>query len=317
MKDVKRIIHKRGDPLGVRETASLIVSKAENVKINFTKLNELSGVIKNEVGKLEKINKIEFGSQKKSLQKIFILNCLNFCFWPEIEGKRWRAEFPKGQTASGGWFSLVGTIDNALEKGMDITDSSFLSKLSLSQAENIFVGLDGVQIPLIKERVDILNVIGNVLTGKFDGRIENLLENTTDVSVVTRLVSDKFPFLQNDQFYKSVQNFAYDFAIFNEFQISGLGSLTVFADYKLPQMLRSFGVLKYSKELSSKVDNKELIKKGSPDELEIRSSTIITGEMLADKCDMLPVFVDSCLWHASQSNQNSMLPHHRIITTFY
>ena len=48
----------------------------------------------------------------------------------------------------------------------------------------------------------------------------------------------------------------------------------MFPDYRVPQILRSLGILEYSEELSKTVDSKNEITKGSWKEVQIRSQTV-------------------------------------------
>ena len=54
-----------------------------------------------------------------------------------------------------------------------------------------------------------------------------------------------------------------------------ISSLTMFADYRVPQILRQLGVLEYSESLSSWVDNLEEIIHSEEAEVEIWASTIV------------------------------------------
>lgn len=56
--------------------------------------------------------------------------------------------------------------------------------------------------------------------------------------------------------------------------------LTMFADYRIPQILRQIGILEYSPELAVAVDSMQEIPFGSKQEVEIRACTVIAVEML-------------------------------------
>ena len=47
-----------------------------------------------------------------------------------------------------------------------------------------------------------------------------------------------------------------------------IDQLTVFADYKLPQVLRQYGILEYHPSLAQRIDNQEIIEAGSEEEVE-------------------------------------------------
>lgn len=107
-------------------------------------------------------------------------------------------------------------------------------------------------------------------------------------------------------------------------------SLTCFADYRIPQLLRAEGVLVYSPPLSAAVDSLSLIPVGSTQEVEIRACTVSAVDAL---CDVLhrthglritPVELDWRLWQIGEEGATQgdkalakSSPHHRTDTVFY
>jgi hypothetical protein len=59
--------------------------------------------------------------------------------------------------------------------------------------------------------------------------------------------------------------------------------LTMFADYRVPQILRQLEIMEYTPELATKIDNEEELPYSSPEEVEIRASTVIAVEMIMEK----------------------------------
>lgn len=98
--------------------------------------------------------------------------------------------------------------------------------------------------------------------------------------------------------------------------------LTMFADYRVPQILRHLGVLIYSTDLSRRVDGMQDIAFGSTEEIEIRANTIVAVQMLhdllkADLPEVLVLHVDWLLWQWGESVQEHIQPHHRTLTIYY
>jgi hypothetical protein len=54
----------------------------------------------------------------------------------------------------------------------------------------------------------------------------------------------------------------------------------MFADYRVPQTLHHWGVLKYSKDLEEVIINKKEIPHGGEYEVEIRAATVVAVERL-------------------------------------
>jgi len=76
-------------------------------------------------------------------------------------------------------------------------------------------------------------------------------------------------------------------------EFEDIKSLTMFADYRVPQILYHFGALEYGAELKEKIDKKEVIVHGSIEETEIRANTVIAVEMLRDELSKLGVELTS------------------------
>ena len=101
-----------------------------------------------------------------------------------------------------------------------------------------------------------------------------------------------------------------------------MAALTAFADYKVPQILRGMGILTYGPELAGRVDRREPIAAGSPEEVEIRAATIEAVERLRAALEgrgrPLRAFeVDWYLWEAAQGGRYTRQPYHRTRTIYY
>lgn len=86
--------------------------------------------------------------------------------------------------------------------------------------------------------------------------------------------------------YKRAQIFAAD--LWGAFKGQGYGrfydmsSITIFADYIVPAVLRQLGVLKYSSALSNSIDSNDEIAPGSEEEVEIRACSIYAVEKMRE-----------------------------------
>lgn len=59
-----------------------------------------------------------------------------------------------------------------------------------------------------------------------------------------------------------------------------IDAITMFADYRVPQSLLYFGILKYSEELESALKRHELLQSGEEREVEIRGCSIWAVEVV-------------------------------------
>ena len=100
-------------------------------------------------------------------------------------------------------------------------------------------------------------------------------------------------------------------------------TLTMFPDYRVPQLLRQELVMIYSEELALKVDNLIELEPNSIEEIEIRAATVQAVEMMQKyikevlRQDILSVEIDWFLWQEGEKRLQEIKPHHRTLTTFY
>ena len=101
-----------------------------------------------------------------------------------------------------------------------------------------------------------------------------------------------------------------------------MNELTMFADYRVPQILRHMGIMQYSEALAMRIDALEEIPFGSAEEIEIRAATVVAVEKL-QKClvahgrHLLVLEVDWLLWQWGESIKDTIAPHHRTLTIYY
>jgi hypothetical protein len=98
--------------------------------------------------------------------------------------------------------------------------------------------------------------------------------------------------------------------------------LTMFADYRVPQLLRHVDILTYTDTLAAAVDSKTPVPFGSDAETEIRAATVVAVDEIqqglrARGVDVLVVEVDWMLWNRGERDLQSMAPHHRTLTIYY
>ncbi len=264
------------------------------------------------------------GDPTVDLPLILTEDAANFCFWAEQDKLKWTVEWPIG-TFQDGWYALVACFRRALAEGTPILDAGYLRTLTLAQVKHFFRSSNEAVIPLLEERLANLREVGEVLTSRFHGSFTHWL-STTDYSapnVVHRLATD-FPSFRDVSvhtgqpvyFYKRAQWGAHALSYISGLTITQLDQLAAFADYKLPQILRQFGVFSYAPQLAKLIDTYTLIPSGSPAELEIRAATVWAVELLHQRLGISAADVDNALWHLSQ-NLASPAPYHRTYTIYY
>lgn len=319
-----------GDPLMVLATTRAIAKNSRLVKIDEDNLRLFASTLKAAIEDSTLLDADQFGRLDQSaVRKIWWLDNINFCFWAEKDKPRLEVTLPDG-TKKGGWRGLVAAFDRAIADNVPILDTDFLATgFILDQAKKVFMGENNVPIPLVEQRYDNLVQAAQILNNRYQGKIENMLASAqNNASTIAQRLIDEFPSFRDYVdtpegrifFLKRAQIFPYDLSLAG-LSITGCNDLTVFADYRLPQLLREpqYHVLIYTNPLAQKVDNLELLSVGSAEEMAIRAATIWACELIAREIGKPPVVVDNAIWlMANRMGDAGMkYPHHRTYTQFY
>ncbi|KKS37428.1 MAG: hypothetical protein A3G49_04315 [Candidatus Sungbacteria bacterium RIFCSPLOWO2_12_FULL_41_11] len=320
------------DPLQILESTKDILMKPRFVSIDKKSINKTANSILKRFQKGFSEQQLEMGTtgnMENDLQLVFLENSVNFCFWPDKGITKWEVEWPFGKTI-GGWYGLVSCFKRALAKSVPILNVEYLSSLNIDDAKIFFRGINTVEIPLLKERIQNLRETGKILLENFDGKFINVLETSQfDAIKLVKLLQKNFPSFNDISsldgkevvFLKRAQICANDISYIlkeKHKKIAGLEKLTAFADYKLPQILREFGVLRYNDALARAIDSLNKIPHDSREEIEIRAVTVWAVELLRQEIKIMSAGeIDNTLWFMSQEIQQSSKPYHRTRTIYY
>lgn len=274
-------------------------------------------------------------------QKCHILlafNAVNFSFYPDVGIPLFVVRDQNGKeldSATAAKFCLARAYH---ESQIDLGKPSDLANLSLEKLSDIFRSDLGSEIPMLTERLSCLKELGEKLSFWYEIWILNFVESweKSTWGFVQRLVKLVPSF--NDvaiiegrevRFYKRAQLCAkmiHEVLSQDPAHVGFLDrrGLTVFADYRLPQILRERGILVYDATLADRIDRFEEIPAGSIEEISIRASTIWAAEFIRrDFEDLNPgktvtsADVDSFLWLEARRLKDQIRPHHRTRTIYY
>jgi hypothetical protein len=266
--------------------------------------------------KMPKLNEAE------KMAFLFVFDSQAFCYWGE---PKWAIEY-QGQQLDGSW-AMMASIARAHEDGVPIFDFDFLSGITEKDFAAITKG--NVEIPLFNERVAIMRELGSVMKKHFAGDPKNVLQaGDFEAQKLLSVIEENFPNFNDFSIYKDHKVFFFKRAqllisdIFDvvHADIGNIGSLTGFADYKIPQMLRQLGMLQYAETLAQKVDHRIPIAKDSPEEVEIRAAAILAQELIRQTLEGQGIEIRAShighhLWLMSQAGLKS--PYHRTRTIAY
>ncbi len=324
------------DPLGVLSSTLPVVQRARQVSLDMERIEALAARWAREGWHAPAWDAtLHFNDgTRRALNWMLLVDALNFCFWSEAGQPRWMVEY-RGQTYNG-YMAEAASLMRALEEGYPLWDAAYLAELSAADLRRIFRPAPGMpEIPLFAERLANAREVGQVLLAKYEGQFARAIEAAGgDAIALARRIIQDFPSF-NDvsayagaevRFYKRAQICVAD--IHGMFggqrwgRLSNLDQLTVFADYRLPQLLRHEGALVYDPDLAARVDRLELLPPNSPEEVEIRAATIWAGELLrralaAHGIEALATEIDYYLWTLGQTASPDMRPYHRTRTIYY
>src|SRR3989338_4406600 len=312
-------------------TTKKIIENAKSVSINKNAIKKfcdsfsLDNLATADLGNISKF----YISQQIGLVCVF--NCVSFCFWAAKGQEKWATKID-GEMIDGAT-GVFRALERALKNGAPLLDAHFLQNLDREKFNEILNG--NIEIPLLDERVKCLNEAGRVLLQNFDGNFMKVFEAANGDAVELTNLFIKFFSSFNDyatfegekvEFHKRAQlntdMINYRLAKRREKELSNLDKLTAFADYKIPQMLRKFGILEYTPELANKIYGYEEIEAGSREEIEIRAATIWAIEEMKEV--LRPRFpqitarqLDDHLWSLGQTKSPDDKPYHRTKTIYY
>jgi hypothetical protein len=324
----------------VFERLDEIIAESVHVSVNHDKVKELALRYSKEDLMLPKWDAPVFldGDSKQVADFMILGNTINFAY-TDFSTKQ-DYEFPYKGISFKGAFGMWASLKAAFEAGKPILDGDYLMGLTLSDAKEIFKGT--APMPMLQERVKILNDVGEVLDGEYrehfhnflaacDGRIFNSGKGFVEMLV------KKFPSFDDRANYhgkevvfnKRAQLAA--FMLYEKFRgmqkaifpSEDVKMLSVAADYELPKVLNAVGVLQYKDDLEKRINNSELIPARSDEEIEIRASTIYAAKQLVDGINELrgsqnsvnALHIDYRLWKEGEGRTD--VKHHLTVTTAY
>jgi hypothetical protein len=233
--------------------------------------------------------------------------------------------------------AMVICIQDALAAGVPLLDGSYLATVTRTDLERIFSG--NIEMPMLDERVTILNEVGATLVERYQGRFHRFVRDCAPAmyadgdGVLERLVTE-FPRFNDTSAYRgdTVQIFklpqlglwmlhrALHGAA--DWQLTDLHNMTAFADYIVPVGLHVTGILGYSDDLERRINAGDMIERDSHEEIEIRANTLYATALLTDEINavrppdrqLLIPQVDYRFWKAYHA---TFKPHHLTRTVMY
>lgn len=319
--------------IDVRRSAQFIVDHATHVRID----NRVIGRIVIKIVSHQFVKPTETDARpfySHSFEEIvmwcLVLDSVNFCFWADKDSDKWSVNDARHGELDGYW-ALVAALKRGANE-MPLFNPKWLSAITLDHVRHLFRG--NGEIPLSEKRRAALQELGQGLLKSRTSAWELVRDTHGDVVEFIDRILERFPLYRDEALYQGrriglykraqilCQDLSLELSQVGIRPFTNLGRLTAFADYKVPQLLRDEGVLSFSPSLASRIDAMQELKAGSPEEVEIRGSTVhavelIRHELLAHGMDMSSADLDNLLWTEAVGRRSLMKPYHRVRTTNY
>lgn len=328
--------------LSPAESGEFIAKNAQHVQIHESGLEKLCEEMLPSI-----TNKLEIPDtgadiihpdkdHKKAADWVFVADALNFCFWSYSGAQKWTVD------GHSGYYALEAALARAIKNGIDITNPKYYSKITEDELRSVMKGDNEATIPLFEQRVSVLNEVGSILLEKYNGTFETCLQEANKSAVkLLEIIVNNFPCFRDEATFKGQKVALYKRAqilvadLWNFFGGTGWGEfkdidkMTMFADYRVPQVLLYFGALSYSAELMEKLKKDILLPSGSEEEVEIRGCSIHAVELLKkrieEKLEGRSVevpnssLIDYYLWCYRRKYADAMetIPFHKTLGIYY
>jgi hypothetical protein len=314
-----------------------VVQRSRWVRTDETEIDRVAGwMAYEEFGLPDGSYLFDFGSDPDVLVDLTMFeSALNFAYTDFTTSQKFEIDY-----AGGHWVdaeAMLACIHRALVAGEPILSGPWLAAATRADLARVFAA--SIEMPLLDERVAILNDIGRTLVERFDGRFSTWVAScerslwANGSGILERLLAD-FPRFEDSSdyhghrvhFYKLAQLCLWMLhAVFvrtGQPGIVGLERMTAFADYIVPVALRLIGIIAYDPDLEARIKRGVVIERDSDEEVEIRAHTLYATALLTDAINerrppdrqlVIPQ-LDFRLW---KTYHTTFWPHHLTRTTMY
>ena len=297
-----------------------VIENAKYIKINNDEIKKFAENVK-QVNIQNWLFNVPFNLLDESIDTIieFLLyfEAIDFSFWGN---PKWEIQTEKGK--QDGSIALMYAMLKYIKENKNF-DNITKEKFGEYLKENI-------EIPLFKERYNILKNINNVVKEKMNGSFYKAIYNLKTDEELFDFIINNFKDFEDTRTYKGKTIYFYKLAQLLTSDILHMrekkedikvdySHLVGCSDYKIPQGLRALNLVSYNEELANLVDNKIEIKQNSEYEVEIRATVIYVinkiKELLDNKINAIDL--NDYIWLMSKNKDLPKKPYHLTRNTNY
>lgn len=303
-------------------SCNYVSKNSKHVTINEEKLNLFVENIK-DIKMNHWLSSSPFGLLNLSVETIInfllIYESINFSFWGE---PKWTIDTNIGK--------LDGSIALLYVLLQYVKESKSTDFSSMSKKEFLKILKGNIKIPLFEERFKIIKEVSAIVNDKMQGNFYQYIKDiTSDIELFETIIAN-FPSFKDERLYNKQTIYFYKLAQLLTSDILHIREqkekikvnythLVGCADYKIPQILRKFGILNYDNKLAKIVDNHIEIPINSIYEVEIRANMITVINMINKKLNYKYCRIDiNDFIYMQKNNKNfKMKPYHLTRCTNY
>lgn len=292
----------------ILESCEYVFNNSKYVTINNKKLIEFVKTIPKDKTK-HWLSSSPYGllnlPVEDTINFLLIYESIDFSFWGE---PKWQIEI-NGKKEDGAVALLYAILKYV--KDNNTTDFSNITK---DEFKYLLKG--NIEIPLIEERYEFITNVSKIVNEKMDGNFYNYIKNVTTDTELFDIIIKFFPSFKDERIYNNNLVYLYKLAQLLTSDILHIrelkekikvdySHLVGCADYKIPQVLRSLGILEYSKDLSDIIDNREEIEVNSIYEVEIRANMIVAIDIIKNKLggNVYSIDINDYIWGQAKNKE--------------
>lgn len=311
----------------IRYSCAQVALNATHIKIKTDKICSYAHSLPLSEGKTMDTLNHYCADPQNTLAYFFVLDSINF-------GSGYFDVLRKDEGKTG-YFTIASRLKKELETKNNFSPD-YLVSLTPQECRRIFDQFS--EDVLITELMNLfsqaLNELGNFIIKEYATNFDLLIKSAQKSAAKLVELLSRMKMYQDISNYKGFDVYFYKRAqitvsdLFLAFGGKGYGEfediehLTIFADNLVPHVLRTDGIIEYSKSLREKVDSKQILPANSEEEIEIRAVAVHTVELIKNALQKLKLTVtsqqlDQILWNRGQEAKYRALPRHITPSIFY
>ncbi|MDD9900090.1 MAG: hypothetical protein OXT65_03850 [Alphaproteobacteria bacterium] len=313
-------------PDAVRRHARFIMEQAEHVRINHDaiapytqKLLDTYNVITTHDD-----NHLKTQDAERTAAYIIALDSLNFGSGYFRQARKDGAHFDYGVFSSGLKRGFQTGIFDTPEKWAVAKPQDFYTLYSISQGTS--AAIDDLFSLFAKH----LQETGQRIIDNYGGKSMNMVDAANGSAAKMAEMLAAWPTFHDYATYKGrngpvlkrAQILPADLYLAGLGNFTDIDTLTIFADNRIPHVLRCDGVLSYTSVLADTIDRLKPLPSGSTEEIELRAASIHAVELMRDAVRDMghhvnTMNIDHLLWNRGGEPALKSRPTHRTLTIWY